>query len=240
MKKHPKADKALQDVLTALSEDRITVKDIARGMIERRAGHKPSDGWSLLNRLIMHMSGTEDARTFKVWQKLGRYPRKGSKAFYILRPVKYKRKDTDADGNETERWFLGGFTGQPEFRLEDTYHPADVKNEDGSITYYVTERKGAKPRPLSDLVPDYKPEAAPPLSDVAGAWRIPITYAPSNGWYWGAYSPDADAIQLRTHDTETFFHELAHAAHARILIQDGRKLKAGQHWDQEAAAEFAS
>ena len=46
---------------------------------------------------------------------------------------------------------------------------------------------------------------------------------------------DGSEITLGTHDPEVFFHELAHAAHARI---DG--LRPGQHTDQETIAEFTA
>jgi hypothetical protein len=43
-------------------------------------------------------------------------------------------------------------------------------------------------------------------------------------------------IRLGTHDAQIFFHELAHAAHARI---EGR-LKGGQDAGQEMVAEFTA
>ncbi|MCJ7776642.1 MAG: antirestriction protein, partial [Desulfobulbaceae bacterium] len=42
----------------------------------------PSSKWSILNRTLMFLSGTQDGRGFKQWQLSNRYVKKGSKAFY--------------------------------------------------------------------------------------------------------------------------------------------------------------
>ena len=44
----------------------------------------PSGQWSLLNRTLMFISGTDDARGFRQWEKANRFVKKGSKAIYIL------------------------------------------------------------------------------------------------------------------------------------------------------------
>ena len=41
----------------------------------------PSSNWSFLNKLIMCLSGTVDARGFRQWQEVGRSVKGGSKAF---------------------------------------------------------------------------------------------------------------------------------------------------------------
>ena len=46
----------------------------------------PSSNWSFLNRLIMCLSGTADARGFRQWQQVGRSVKGGSKALYIMIP----------------------------------------------------------------------------------------------------------------------------------------------------------
>ena len=53
-----------------------------------RGREKPSDNWSFFNRLIMFMNNTTDARGFRQWKKVGRRVKKGTKAFYILVPIK--------------------------------------------------------------------------------------------------------------------------------------------------------
>ncbi|MHC4403045.1 MAG: ArdC-like ssDNA-binding domain-containing protein [Planctomycetota bacterium] len=63
----------------------------------------------------------DDARGYKQWQAVGRFVRKGEKAFHILCPCVGKRSDTDPDtGEETERSFVYGFTSAPVFGLSQT------------------------------------------------------------------------------------------------------------------------
>jgi len=51
----------------------------------------PSAKWPLLNRTLMFLAGTQDARGFRQWKKAGRFVEKGSKAFYILDPYSRNR-----------------------------------------------------------------------------------------------------------------------------------------------------
>lgn len=61
---------------------------VAMSVIRKREGEEiPSDKWSLGNRLLMRMQGTEDARGYKQWQKCGRQVKKGTKAIYIFSPA---------------------------------------------------------------------------------------------------------------------------------------------------------
>lgn len=95
---------------------------------------KPSGKWSLLNRIVMILSDTEDARGFRQWQKVGRNVQRGKKAFYILAPKMIKSKKTNSETGEVkDEYYLGGFTNIPVFRYEDTegkdlevYKPATV------------------------------------------------------------------------------------------------------------------
>lgn len=75
----------------------------------------PSNKWSFNNRILMILSGTTDARGYKQWQGVGRFPKKGSKAIYILAP-NTKRVNSD----DEEKFIITGFRCQPVFRYEDT------------------------------------------------------------------------------------------------------------------------
>lgn len=75
----------------------------------------PSANWSLLNRLLMLLNDTKDARGFKQWQVADRYVKKGSQAFYIIIPFIKKFED-----NDQEKLVLKGFGRKPVFRVEDT------------------------------------------------------------------------------------------------------------------------
>ncbi len=57
---------------------------------------------------------------------------------------------------------------------------------------------------------------------------------------YGSYAIDRDEITLFTHNSQTFWHELAHAAHRRVLGERGNELKGGQRPTQEAVAELSA
>ena len=168
----------------------------------------PCAHWSLSNRLLVFLSGTDDARGFRQWQEIGRYVRQGAKALHILAPILVKKRDEE-DGEEEK--VVKGFRVVPVFRFEDT-----------------------EGEPLNH--PQLLPPQPPPLLEVAQAWGITVAYRAIDSPCMGSYSPDRKQIVLCTHDEDVFFHELAHAAHERVL----GTLKRGQDWKQEIVAELTA
>jgi hypothetical protein len=83
---------------------------------------------------------------------------------------------------------------------------------------------------------DYTPAELPPLAEVAENLGIDVTYAPLPPGKLGQCEVTGSNIQLGSHDPLVFFHEMAHAVHARI---EGR-LQGGQHSGQETIAEFTA
>jgi hypothetical protein len=159
------------------------------------------------NCVIMLRRDTSDARTYKQWEKVGRYPKKGSKAFHILKPLKYKVSEEDPDmGKKAERWVIYGFGGVPVFRYEDT--------EGEEIEH-----------------PDYTPIELPPLYEVADNLKVSVSYAPFADRVQGVYTPSSRSIVLMSHDERVFFHELAHAADDLVSGLKGTKA------DKEVVAE---
>ena len=75
----------------------------------------PSARWSVLNRVIVYLSGSVDARGIKQWNRKNRYVKKGSKAVFILVPYIKKVEDSGE-----EKQILIGFGAKPVFRVEDT------------------------------------------------------------------------------------------------------------------------
>ncbi len=165
----------------------------------------PSSRWSLLNRTIMFISGTADARGFKQWQQAGRFVKKGSKALYILVP--YFRK-VDNDGDQLN--VITGFGSKAVFRVEDT---------DGDLLEYENLE-------LGDI----------PLLERAEEWNISVKAIPGNYKYAGYYATGRKEICLATQDECVFFHELAHAAHEKVI----GSLKSGQDPLQEVVAQLAA
>lgn len=184
---------------------------VARTTIQALERELPSSKWSLGNRLLMILAGTDDARGFRQWEEAGRHVVKGAKALYILGPCtkRVTELQTDEDGQETEKEkvIIKGFRTIPVFRYEDTEGEDIVR-------------------------PDYTPTELPPLVEVAKAHGIAVKYGPFTKRFYGCYRPLKDEILLCTHDVDTFFHELAHGVHNTI-----RPLQGGQHADQEIVAE---
>ncbi len=146
----------------------------------------PAANWSLLNRTLMCMAGTADARGFRQWQKISRYVKKGAKAFYILAPCIYKKEDEQGQ----EKQVLTGFRSLPVFCYEDT---------DGEALDYKQIELPAFP-----------------LIERAEEWGVPVKAIPGNKRCFGFYSLQKKEIALATPAEKTFFHELSHAAHDRV------------------------
>jgi antirestriction protein ArdC len=227
MKKLTSADYARQDaerlaaavnaVLDVLSREDLPER-IGRSFIQAmKAPTRPSDRWSLLNRMIMWAHGTEDARGYQQWKEIGRYVKKGAKAFYILAPCTKKIVERNELEEEEERVILVGFKYIPVFRLEDT---------DG--------------KPLPEVKTDYTPDVLPPLYEVAVEWGIDVKWMPANPGqrFYGWYDFVRDQIGLYTYEWGTFWHELAHAAHGRVVGRENMKF--GQDPFQEIVAELTA
>lgn len=187
MQEHPKVKEATEKLLEMFDSGDLP-QAIARTVIFPDPSI-PSSHWSLVNRLLMVSEHTSDARGYRQWESAGRYVKKGSHAFYILAPHHVTRKETDAEGKDSEKHILVGFLAVPIFKVEDTEGTAVPNN--------------------------YVPANPPPLWNVAEKFGLQVSYAPFDG-HFGAYSPDSKRITLCTKEARTFFHELAHAAHHRI------------------------
>ena len=149
----------------------------------------PASKWSFLNRILIYLSGTSDARGFRQWKQTNRHVKKGATAIYILVPrfIELEKED-DA---EDEKKLLAGFMARPVFRMEDT---------DGEpLDYEQIE------------LPDLK------LIEKAKEWDISVKAVPGNYRFYGYYSKTAKEIALASKEETVFFHELAHVAHSRII-----------------------
>jgi hypothetical protein len=203
--KNDKVNQVLEKILASFQSGEVP-EALSIAVLPR--SDVPCSQWSLSNRLIAFFSGTSDARGFRQWKEVGRYPKKGSKALYILTPRHKKVKDK---GNDDDKMILTGFMPAPVFGYEDT---------DGE--------------PID--IPDLKPQELPPLFDVAKKWSIDVEWQSFQGESYGYFSPSRKGIVLATHDEATFFHELAHAAHEKVI----GKLQAKQDWKQEIVAELCA
>jgi hypothetical protein len=144
----------------------------------------PSDRWSYINRMIMLLSGTVDARGIRQWNRVGRSIKRGSKAIYILVPYIVKKRCFNDD--ETE--MLKGFMAKPVFAVEDT---------EGELLDYEKEI------PLPHL----------PLLERAKEWGITVSTILPYQKYLGVYLSDTKEIVIASPEEIVFFHELSHAAY---------------------------
>lgn len=177
----------VKSVLNGILE-RFRIGDIpeAVALASYPAADVPSAKWSFMNRTLMFLAGTADARGFNQWHEVNRYVKKNSKAFYILVPCIYKKED---EGGE-ELQILKGFKCAPVFRYEDT------KGEE--LDYMMLE----------------PPEL--PLMERAEEWGISVKAIPGNFRFEGYYSSHRQEIALATPEESVFFHELAHASHDKV------------------------
>ncbi len=210
------AEQALTTVLELFSDPERLPDAIAETVIVRKSTDAPIASWSLGNQLLCLLAGTDDARGFKQWQEADRHVVKGARAIRILGPCKTTITETDkATGEKVKRSIVTGFVGIPVFPVEMT---------EGT----PVER------------PDYRPAVLPPLFDVSTRLGVSVDWVPFTSRYRGAYAPGRDAIVLASWDESTWFHELSHAAHERVLADRGGSLKGGQQPGQEIVAEVCA
>jgi antirestriction protein ArdC len=202
--KNAKIKQVLENIVQRFKEGDIP-EAIAYSMFP--IPNTPASKWSLLNRTLMFISGTSDARGFRQWKEVGRYVRHGAKSFTILAPRFIKKQSDDEEEAEP---ILAGFFAVPVFKVEDT--------EAEPLDYQKIE--------LPEL----------PLMKVAQEWGISVKAIPGNYQCSGYFSQDRKEIGLASKGETVFFHELAHAAHQRILGE----LKKGQDWKQEIVAGLAA
>ena len=216
---------------------------------------KPSSTWSFRNKFIMYMNETDDARSYDEWKEIGRYVKKGSKAFHILRPnlknycpiCSANPELDELEPDQFYQWYnLKGYNLVRIYpkTVKGKISCQKCKNDFGSnevIKVYSRPKfiglpKFRKEDTAGADVPKYKPKKLPILSEVAKAWNIKIQFEESDHGEYGFYSPSKNLISLASEDPSVFFHELAHVADSRV--QNG--LKGGQDPIQEAVAELTS
>jgi hypothetical protein len=208
MKLTPKAQASLDKVIARFrSGDLGPVVEVA--LLRRKGDPVPFDKWSFGNKVMAYLQsdGSTDLRGYNQWREAGRQVKKGSYASFILVPRVVKEEN--GDGEEEAR--LAGFLAGAVF------------------PYHMTEGE-----PLPEH--DYAPAEPPPLAEVAERLGVEVTWKPLPPDRRGDCDLEGTRVNLGTHDVRTWFHELAHVAHARA---DGN-LIAGNHAHQEIVAEFTA
>lgn len=201
----PKVKSVLDRILSEFAEGKNIPEAIAYATFP--IPNLPSSSWSLMNQLMMIISGTRDARGFRQWKEVNRFVKKGSTAIPLLVPF-FNKVDGAEENKEVK--ILSGFSVGNVFRYEDT---------DGEPLEYENLE-------LPKL----------PLLEKAAEWGITVKAVPGSDKFNGYFLSDQKLIALATPEEKTFFHELSHVAHEKILGQ----LKRTQDPLQEIVAELSA
>jgi hypothetical protein len=158
----------------------------------------PCNRWSTLNKFIVHLYETKDARGVAQWRKVGRQVIPEAVKINILVPMFYsgikdKNKGKDQDKTKpkapsAEVSSLSGFASIPVYRVEDTT---------------------GKPLDYQVILKNFDIDSLP-LIDVAKRLGVEVKAGISNERY-ASFHPSAKKIIMNTDDPQTFLHELSHA-----------------------------
>lgn len=203
---------AIDRIVKAFDTPETLIDTVARASLIPATS--PCAKWGPINRFLVALHGTSDARGFRQWQEAGRKVKKGAKAFHILVPRFKKAQDEEQDD---EHHVLIGFIAAPVFTVEAT---------EGD--------------PLSEPAPTTRPT----LWSVADALGVPVRNAEAvseriAGVYIADRSSGTGSITLYTHDVQVFYHELSHALHDRIGKLRPTREK-GDKRDNETVAELSA
>jgi len=216
MRNQEKIKETAEKLLDIFQKESLPI--LARAVFKTK-NQKPSDLWSFQNRILMMLSGTQDARGIRQWNSASRRVKAGCKAFYILAPSMSRViKDIENEDPETgevktekkEFNMLKGFLGVPVFRYEDTQ---------------------GEPLPVDD----FRVDIPACFTELINFLELKIETIPFNGRAYGSYLQDQNRINLATPEIETFLHEISHAVDKTL----NGKLKPWQDSEQEIIAEFS-
>lgn len=193
----------------------------------------PSARWSLLNRILMFIAGTQDARGYRQWEEVGRYVKKGAKSFSILAPRLVRKVVKNGNGNGSEEPIVE-VRGEEEGRVQPENEEKVITVLAGFLAVPVFRVEDTEGEPLAYekiKVPEF------PLLEVARDWGISVKGIPWGRLYYGYFDQVRNEISLASDEETVFFHELSHVAHQKVL---GQRLKGGQDWKQEIVAELSA
>lgn len=209
----PKAQASIERVIDKFKWGNLgLITDVVRIQLNESA---PASKWSLSNRALAYFQAGEiDCRGFQQWRDAGRQVKKGSVAAYIVSPRMLKvRKDKHEVVEEDEE-----------------------RNEMKLVGYTTIPVFGAGSTEGEGQIAEYAPKEFPPLFDVAKKLGVEVKYGPTPEDRLGDCNHIGTVIRLGTYGMAVFFHELAHAVHARI--EGPLSGKHGKKERQEIIAEF--
>lgn len=222
MKYYGKSQEVCEKIIETFQNGRLP-KAIAPIFVNRK-DDIPSLKWSWSNQMIKIINRTNDARTFKQWNQVGRKVVKGAKSFSILGPCirSVPKEEKDEETGEIETKYikiLYGFKSINVFRFEDTeVYDQELWEKKSGVDHEEKER-------LENL----------PLREVAEKWGLDIDSYNGQGTGALGYYQHGKRIALGVKNLSTWTHELTHAADDRLgTINKGN----GQDEENEIVAEL--
>lgn len=187
-----KFDQAMSKLIDMFATDQFP-EQLAFTIIKKdKADSKPSDNWSLLNRIIQLVIGeTTDARTYKQWQAVNRQVRKGEKSFCIIAPNTVKKKKDDG----VEEVVVIG------------YHPLPV---------FAIEQTEGEALPIFDYTPLQVPLDTEILTKALSKLGCRVKYDAMRHSVLGYYRIGQKEIVLSSPDFAVLAHEASHYVHDTI------------------------
>lgn len=222
MKYYGKSEEVCQKIINTFRNGNLP-KSVAPIFVNR-SDDIPSLKWSFCNQMMKILNGTNDARTFKQWNSVGR--KVVGKSFCILGPIlkTIPKDEKNEETGKTETKYikiLVGFKSIPVFKIEDTeIYDQELWDKKSGID---TEEK----QRLENL----------PLREVAEKWELDITSFNAKGGSKLGYYQHGKRIAVGVKNLTTWCHELTHAADDKLgTINKGF----GQDEENEIVAEMGS
>ena len=221
MKYYGKSKQVCEEIIDTFTSGKLP--DALAPVFINRNDDIPSSKWSFMNKMMMVLAGTNDARTFKQWNSVGR--KVTGKAFYILAPIfKNIPKEEKNSKGETETNYIKvliGFKTIPEFRIEDTeVYDQELWEKNSGVDEEEIER-------LENL----------PLREVAEKWGLDVSSFNAKGGSTLGYYQHGKRIAVGVKNLSVWCHELVHAADDKLgtINKTG-----GQDVENEIVAELGS
>jgi len=217
MKYYGKSEEVCKKIINTFKNGNLP-KEISPIFINRN-DNIPSISWSFSNQLIKIINNTNDARTFKQWNSVGR--KVIGKSFHILGPVFKTIPNSNKKEEEEYIKVLIGFKTIPVFRFEDTeIYDQELWEKKSGIDVEEIKR-------LENL----------PLREVAEKWGLSVTsYNGKNGSGLGFYQ-HGKRIAIGVKNLSVWCHELTHAADDKLGTINN---VTGQDVENEIVAEMGS
>ncbi|MCP4991290.1 MAG: hypothetical protein GY928_36145 [Colwellia sp.] len=172
--------------------------------------------WSSRNKMLAFLTTGAETMYIATYNQLknkGHQVQKSQVAGYIYQPCSKKVKK-EVDGQEKEVWVSSGFY---KHKAVFGLHNTDCKE-----------------------LPNHDPAKFSSLDRIAKNMNVGVSYQPLPSRFLGLYFKSGDKISVGTENKLVLAHEIAHAAHERVLNKEGLTLSELEKTQKEIVAETAA